>query len=74
MTKQLTVAQDPEANKLIVAQVDDFCGKRSVSTGSEEERRTPLTLVQSLSVHFDRKNSLREVVVRKRKKVTRRWG
>ena len=29
MTKRLTFAQEPEGNELLVAQVDDICGKRS---------------------------------------------
>lgn len=29
MTKGLTFAQEPEGSELDVAQVDDFCGKRS---------------------------------------------
>ena len=32
MTKELTFAQEPKGNELGVAQVDDLCGKRTLST------------------------------------------
>ena len=32
MTKGLTFAQEPKGNELGVAQVDDLCGKRTLST------------------------------------------
>jgi hypothetical protein len=37
MTKGLTFAQEPEGSELGVAEVDDFCGKRSalVTKGSD---------------------------------------
>jgi hypothetical protein len=43
MTKGLTFAQEPEGNKLGVAQVDDLCGKRSalVTKGNDGRHSLP---------------------------------
>ena len=42
MTKRLTFAQEPEGNELLVAQVDDICGKRSAIVTKRSDGRHSL--------------------------------
>jgi hypothetical protein len=65
MTRRLTFAQEPEVNELLVAQVDDLCGKRSAFVTKRNDGRH--SLLGRYAGSMAAKNSSREVVVRKRK-------